>query len=59
VGAWLDELERQASIAGADDPRQLAFELQAIGQGANSSFQLFRDPVAFERARRAMTSLLP
>ena len=46
-------------IAGADDPRQLAFELQALGQGANSSFQLFGDPAAFKRARRAMTSLLP
>jgi AcrR family transcriptional regulator len=59
VGAWLAELERQATIAGADDPRQLAFELQALGQGANSSFQLFGDPAAFRRARRAMEPLLP
>jgi AcrR family transcriptional regulator len=59
VGAWLDELERQAAIAGADDPSQLAFELQALGQGANSFFQLFGDPAVFKRARRAMTALLP
>jgi AcrR family transcriptional regulator len=59
VGAWLAELERQAAIAGAEDPRQLAFELQALGQGANSSFQLFGDRSAFERARRAMEPLFP
>jgi len=59
VAAWLSELERQAEIAGAEDPKQLAFELQALGQGANSSFQLFGDRSAFEHSRRAMTSLLP
>ncbi|HEY7150972.1 MAG TPA: TetR/AcrR family transcriptional regulator [Solirubrobacterales bacterium] len=58
-GAWLAELERQAGIAGADDPKQLVFELQALAQGANSSFQLFGDATVFERARRAMEALLP
>ena len=57
--AWLAELERQSAAAGAEDPRQLAFELHALAQGANSAFQLFGDREAFERARRAMDRLLP
>jgi AcrR family transcriptional regulator len=57
--AWLGELERQARAAGADDPAQLAFELQSLAQGANFSFQLFGDRDAFERARKAMDRLLP
>jgi AcrR family transcriptional regulator len=57
--AWLGELERQAKAAGADDPAQLAFELHALAQGANSSFQLFGDREAFERAGKAMDRLLP
>jgi AcrR family transcriptional regulator len=57
--AWLGELERQARAAGADDPAQLAFELQSLAQGANFSFQLFGDREAFARARKAMARLLP
>jgi AcrR family transcriptional regulator len=56
--AWRDELERQAKAAGAEDPGQLAFELQAVAAAANSSFQLFEDRTAFDRARRAMARLL-
>jgi AcrR family transcriptional regulator len=58
TAAWLGELERQAKRAGADDPRQVAFELQALAAAANSSVQLFGDRGAFERARRAMDRLL-
>ena len=58
-GAWLAELERQAAIAGASDPAQLAFELQALIQSANSSFQLFGDRTAFRRARKGIDRLLP
>ena len=57
--AWLGELERQARAAGAGDPRQLAFELHALAQGANWQFQLLGDRDVFERARRAMDRLLP
>jgi AcrR family transcriptional regulator len=57
-GAWLAELERQAAIAGAGDPAQLAFELQALIQGANSTYQLFGNPGAFHRAREAVHRLL-
>jgi AcrR family transcriptional regulator len=59
VAAWVGELERHARIAGVDDPGQLAFELQALAQGANSTFQLFGDLEAFGRARAAMERLLP
>lgn len=59
VAAWIGYLETQAEAAGADDPKQLAFELHALGQGANSAFRLFGDPEAFARARRAIDALLP
>ena len=59
IGAWLAALEREAELAGAGDPAQLAFELHALAQGANSSFQLFGDRRAFDRARRAIEPLLP
>jgi AcrR family transcriptional regulator len=59
VAAWLGELERQGAIAGVDDPGLLAFELQALVQGANSAFQLFGDPSTFRRARAAIDGLLP
>jgi AcrR family transcriptional regulator len=59
VSAWLAELERQARIAGVSDPGQLAFQLQALVQGANSSFQLFGDRTVFRRAREAIEPLLP
>jgi AcrR family transcriptional regulator len=57
-GAWLTLLEDQARIAGADDPRQLAYELTALVQGANSAYQLLRDERAFDRARAATARLL-
>jgi AcrR family transcriptional regulator len=59
TAAWVRELERQATAAGAKDPAQLAFELHSIALGANSAFQLFGDAAAFDRARVAMRRLLP
>lgn len=56
---WLAELERHAEIAGADDPAQLAFELNALGQGANHAYQLYGDREAFTRARSAVMRRLP
>jgi AcrR family transcriptional regulator len=58
ISAWLRGLEGQARIAGAEDPKQLAFELHALAQGANSAFQLLGDRSAFRRARDAMERLL-
>src|SRR4051794_14136098 len=59
MAAWLAELERQARKAGADDPKQLAFELHALAAAANQRFQLFGEREAFERARRGIERLLP
>jgi AcrR family transcriptional regulator len=58
VAAWLGGLEGEARRAGFDDPAQLAFELHSIAQGANSSFQLFGDRAAFDRARAAIVRLI-
>jgi AcrR family transcriptional regulator len=58
VRAWLGGLEQQAALAGVEDPVQLAFEIQALGQAANSSYQLFDDRAAFGRARLAIGAAL-
>lgn len=61
MGEWLLALEatiQDAQAAGElaedVDPEQLAFEINALGQGANWAYQLYRDDAAFERARAAI-----
>jgi AcrR family transcriptional regulator len=58
IGAWVGYLEEQAAVAGAADPKLVAFELQALAQGANSAFRLFGDPQTFARARRAIDDVI-
>ena len=58
IGAWIGYLETQAKAAGAGDPKLLAFELQALAQGANSAFRLFGDPATFNRARKAIDTVI-
>ena len=62
---WTNELEGQAGVAVAKgelpdgtDPAQLAFELNALADGANATYQLHMDRRAFERARTAIERLL-
>lgn len=62
---WLGLLARDAArardageLAPGTDPRQLAFELNAVLMGANWSHRLLRDGSAFDRARRALERLL-
>lgn len=59
---FLTTLVTQAQDDGAigdhEDPEQLAFELEALMQYANSSFLLSRDQATIGRARRALTSRL-
>ncbi|UTI64297.1 TetR/AcrR family transcriptional regulator [Paraconexibacter antarcticus] len=61
---WLAALERLAQEAHAlgeledDDPAQLAFELQALLAGANTTFALEGDPAVFDRARAAVARRL-
>jgi AcrR family transcriptional regulator len=59
VRGWLDELERQAAIAGAEDPAALAFEIYSLGLGANLCSRLLADEHAVERARAATLRRLP
>ena len=65
IGNWISYLEHaveQAQQAGELDDSisasELAFELDAFAQQANAKFQLFRDPRAFEDARRAIRDRL-
>lgn len=51
VRFWLTALERQAAIAGVPDPSGLAFEIYALGLGANSCTRLLTDSQAVCRAR--------
>ena len=57
--AWLDELAKQARLAGVDDADQFVFEVHSLVQGANARYQLFEEQEAFARARRAIERLLP
>jgi len=58
IAAWLGELAAQAREAGMDDPEQAAFELWAVGLGANAYRRLLGDEAAFDRARRAIEERL-
>lgn len=57
LDSWLAELERQARIAGVEDPERFAFELYAVVMGANSRYRLSGDPRVFEYAREALGRL--
>jgi AcrR family transcriptional regulator len=58
LDAWLRELERQARIAGVEDPQRFAFELFSLVMGANSRYRLSGDPEVFAYAREAIDRLL-
>ncbi len=57
LDAWLGELERQARIAGVDQPERFAFELYAVIMGANARYRLSGDRKVFEYARDALARL--
>jgi AcrR family transcriptional regulator len=63
--SWLSYLEHaveQAQEAGelVAEPgaREIAFQLDAFAQASNAQYQLFRDPAAFDDARRAIRDRL-
>jgi AcrR family transcriptional regulator len=58
LDAWLGELERQARIAGVEEPERLAFELYALVMGANSRYRLSGDRRVFAYARNSAEALL-
>jgi AcrR family transcriptional regulator len=62
---WMDLIERSVTEARDlgeldpdTDPKQLAFELNAMLVGANSSYLLQNDPAVLQRARRGIERLL-
>lgn len=59
VGAWIGEIKRQAAAAGVEDAEGLAFEIYALGLGANASYRLLADREAFARGRAAIERRLP
>jgi AcrR family transcriptional regulator len=58
LDGWLRELERQATIAGAPNPKRSAFELYSLAMGANSRYRLSGDREVFDYAREAIDRLL-
>jgi AcrR family transcriptional regulator len=58
LGRWLDELERQATLAGLDEPGRVAFELYALIMGANARYRISGDRRAFGYARESVDRVL-
>ena len=58
LGAWLGELERQAQLAGAENPERFAFELYSLAMGANARYRLSGEREVFDFAREAIDRLL-
>jgi AcrR family transcriptional regulator len=65
MNRWLRVLEHEAKIAidnedlaQGSDPKDIAFSINALAVGANCHRQLYRDPGALKRARRAMARVL-
>lgn len=57
LDAWMEELVRQAEVAGVENPRRYAFELYAVIMGANARYRISGDPAVFEYAREALARL--
>jgi AcrR family transcriptional regulator len=57
LDAWTSELERQARIAGVEQPERFAFELYAVVMGANARYRLSGDRRVFDYAREALQRL--
>jgi AcrR family transcriptional regulator len=62
---WIDKLhdlilaaQKEGTISPLEDPRQLAYELEAAMMLANNLFVLTNDPATLERGRRAIRRLL-
>jgi len=58
LDAWTGELERQARVAGVENPERFAFELYSLVMGANSRYRLSGREAVFAYAREAIDALL-
>jgi len=59
VDAATEGLAREAAIAGAEEPERLAFQIVALGQGANLRYRLTEDRRVFAWTRGTLAQLLP
>jgi AcrR family transcriptional regulator len=57
LDAWMEELVRQARIAGVADPERYGFELYAVVMGANARHRISGDRRVFDHAREALRRL--
>jgi AcrR family transcriptional regulator len=58
LDSWFAELERQADLAGIEDPGRVAFELYAVVMGVNSRYRIAGDRRVFAFARKAVDRVL-
>jgi AcrR family transcriptional regulator len=58
LDAWLGELERQARVAGVENPERFAFELYSLVMGVNARYRLSGDQRVFAYARESIERLL-
>jgi AcrR family transcriptional regulator len=58
LDAWLGEIERQARVAGVENPERFAFELYSLVMGVNARYRLSGDRRVFAYAREAIDRLL-
>lgn len=55
---WLSLLEAEFAAAGAAEPEDLAFQVDALMAAGNGGYQLFGDPGALDRAVRLVRALV-
>jgi hypothetical protein len=58
LAATAAEAVEQGELAPGTDPEQLAFEIAALGRGANSRSLLLDEDEAYDRARSAILARL-
>jgi AcrR family transcriptional regulator len=58
LDSWLGELERQAGLAGLEEPGRVAFELYSVVMGANARFRIAKDSRVFTYARQTVERVL-
>jgi AcrR family transcriptional regulator len=57
LDAWMNELVRQARIAGVEQPERFAFDLYSVVMGANSRYRISGDRRVFDYARESLRRL--
>lgn len=58
IGEWVQEAQERDRVAPGRDPRDVAFEIDALMTGADRNFVLFGDSAFLDDGRRAIRRLL-